>query len=57
MKRRVIAALHDPPTLDNKDLIRAPDGRKAVRDNQRGAAMHQIAKTLLDQGLGFRIHT
>ena len=28
-----------------------------MSDNQRGAATHQIRKTLLDQGFGFRIQT
>ena len=57
MKRGVVAALHDTPALDNKDLIGASNGRKAVSDDQGRAALHQMAQTLLDQGFGFRIQT
>src|SRR5208283_5513571 len=53
----MVAALHNTPALDNKDLIGASNGRKAVSDNQRRAAMHQMAQALLDQRFGFRIQT
>src|SRR4051812_5550104 len=33
---------HDLARLDDQDLIRATDGRKPVRDHERGAAFHQV---------------
>src|SRR5690349_7197557 len=51
----VSAALQDTSVFDDQNLIRAADGRKAVRDDERGAAFHQIPEPFLNQRLRFGI--
>src|SRR5882724_6878008 len=51
----VRAALDDPPTFDDQDLVGATDGGEAVCDHKRGPSLHQVRKTLLDQRFGFGV--
>ena len=46
------AALDDLAVLDDEDLVGAADGREAVRDDDRRAAVQQPVERLLDQDLG-----
>src|SRR5439155_26207128 len=46
------AALDDLSVLDDEDLVRAADGRQAVRDDDRGAAVEQPVERLFDQHFG-----
>src|SRR5208282_5905447 len=43
--------------LDDQNLIGAADRRKPMRDHERGAPLHQVGKTLLNQLLRFRVET
>src|SRR5260370_7588331 len=49
------AALDDASGFDHQDLLRAPNGRKPVRDHERSSAAHQVAQALLNQRFGFGI--
>src|SRR5271156_1935073 len=49
------AALDDVSAFDNQNLIGAADGREAMRDHERGAALHEEAESLLDHGFGFGV--
>src|SRR5438552_11936644 len=46
---RVGAALDDLAALDHQDLIRAADGRQAMRDDEGGTASPQVAEPVLDR--------
>jgi hypothetical protein len=48
------AHLGDLPGFDHHDPVGALDGRQAVRDHKRGAALHQRVHPFLDEGLGQR---
>lgn len=43
------ALFDDLSVLHDDDLVRVADGRKAVGDYQRGAALQQLAESLLDE--------
>ena len=47
--------LHDVPIAHDKDLIRLPDGGKAVRHDEGGAAAHEAIKRFLHLEFGARI--
>src|SRR5207248_11464419 len=49
------AALHDLPVLHDEDLVRAADGREAVRDHERRAATPQRTQPVLDGRLALRV--
>ena len=51
----VRAALDDAPRLEDDELVRPPDGRKAVRDHERRAARHQALEGLLDGPLALGV--
>ena len=51
----VVAALDDEALFDNKDLVGAADGGKAVRDDEGGAALHELLQAGLDHGFGFGV--
>ncbi len=38
----------DIPLFNNEDLVCPPDGREAVGDHERSAALHEIAEAILD---------
>jgi hypothetical protein len=46
------AALDDAPVLDDDYLVRAPNGRQPVRDDDRRPAVEQPVERGLDQDLG-----
>src|SRR5438876_1462456 len=54
---RVGAALDDLAALDHQDLIRAADGRQAMRDDEGGTASPQVAEPVLDRRLALRVET
>ena len=45
-------ALGDAPLIENQNLIRIDDGRKPMRDDERGAALGHALKRILDFALG-----
>jgi hypothetical protein len=45
----------DPPILQHQDAIRALDGRKPMRDDQRGAPRHQRLERGLDMTLSLGV--
>ena len=49
------AAFDDPAVIQHHDRVRVPDRRKPVRDDEHGAALHQIVHSLLHKRLGPRI--
>ena len=49
------ADLGDDAILDHGNLVRPPDGGKAVRDHEDGAIGHQVCQRLLHQHLGLGI--
>ena len=51
----VIAALKDAPLFDDEYLVGAPDGRKPMGYDERGASLHQVRETGLDESFGFGI--
>src|SRR5208337_2135802 len=55
VQRLVGAALQDAAILHDQDLLGAANGGKTVRDNECGAAAHQVAQTLLDERLRFGV--
>src|SRR6267378_626944 len=55
VQRLMRAALDDAPGFDDQDLLRAPNGRKPVRDHECSSAAHQVAQALLNQRFGFGI--
>ena len=46
------ATLDDPSLLDDEDLVGAADGGEAVGDDEGGAALHEVAEAMLDEGFG-----
>ena len=46
-------ALDDAAGFDHQDLIGAADGREPVRDDERGAALHQVSEAFIQQGLAW----
>ena len=46
------AGFDDVPMIHDDDLIRVPDGRKSVRDDQAGAVTHELDHGVLDMLLG-----
>src|SRR5450755_2959747 len=52
---RMRAPLYDLSLLHDHNLIGAANGRKAVRDDERSASLHEIRKTLLDHLFRFRV--
>ena len=48
----VRALLDDGPVLEHDDQVRAADGREAVGDDERGAAVEQAPQRVLDPALG-----
>src|SRR5580700_6465895 len=56
-QRLMRSALDNTATLDHQDLIGAADGRQPVGDYERGASLHQVGESLLNQCLGFGIET
>lgn len=42
----------NPSILQHHDLVRILDGRGAVRDDERGAALHQLVQRVLDFAFG-----
>src|SRR5262252_6566723 len=55
VKRAVCTALHDPPGLDDENLIGAADGREAMGDDKSCAAAHEVGQALLDERFGLGI--
>ena len=49
------ATLDDAAVFNDQDLVRAANGGEAVRDDEGGAAAHQVGEALLNQGFGFGI--
>ena len=49
------AAFDDAAGFDDQNLIGAADGGEAMRDDERGAAAHQVREAFLDHGFGFGI--
>src|SRR5204862_2802737 len=47
----VRALLHDAPSVEDEDPVRALDGREAVRDHDRRPATHESIECLLHQEL------
>src|SRR5580658_5342904 len=54
---RMSAALLDKAAVDDQNLVGAPDGGKAVGNDECSAPTHKIGETFLDEGLGFGIET
>ena len=50
------ALLDDPAVVNDHDLIRLRDGRKAMRDHKGCASLQKSRKRALDDLLGLRIH-
>ena len=48
--------LDDMPLLHDHNLVRVPDGGKAVGDDQTGTAFHQLHHGVLDLLFGTGIH-
>jgi len=51
----VRAAFEDAAILHHKNLLGAANGGKTVRDDERGAAAHQVAQAFLNERLRFGI--
>ena len=51
----MVAALDDAALLDHKNLVGAANGRQAMGDDERRAALHQLGKPALDHRLRFGI--
>ena len=52
----VRALLDDLAVVDDQNHVGLTDRRKPVRDDERGRALHQRVRRLLNQHFGFRIH-
>ena len=52
----VRSLLNDLPIMNDHDLIRACDGRKAMRDHKRRAPVQESCQRALNDLLGLRIH-
>src|ERR1700686_3202722 len=52
---RVRAALYDLAMFHHQNLVGTANGGKTVRDDKRGASLHQISETLLDHLFGFGV--
>src|SRR5690606_33499296 len=49
LQQRLVVALRDnPPLLEHDDVIRPPDLRQPVRDEQGGAVLRRLPDGLLD---------
>src|ERR1019366_4745685 len=57
IKRLVVAVLDDSPLLDHQDLVRTANGGEPMRDDKRGAPVHQIGESFLDQGFRLGVQT
>src|SRR5467141_1524459 len=51
----VCSALDDAPRLHDQDLVCSPNRRKPVCDYKRRAPSHEVAQTLLNERLRFRV--
>ena len=49
------ALFDDPPVLHDKDAVGLQHGGEAMRDDQRGAALHEMVKCFLHQLFAGRI--
>ena len=47
--------LDDLAGVEDEDLVCAAHGREAVRDDERGAPLHEVRKRLLDQAFGLGV--
>ena len=52
----VRALLDDFAMVDDQNHVGLTDGRKPVRNDERGCALHQRVRRLLNQHFGFRVH-
>ena len=52
----VRALLDDFAMVDDQNHVGLTDRRKPVRDDERGRALHQRVRRLLNQHFGFRVH-
>lgn len=52
----VRALLDDFSMVDDQNHVGLTDGRKPVRNDERGCALHQRVRRLLNQHFGFRVH-
>ncbi len=48
---------HNPALIHNDNSIRRAYGRKPVRDDDRGAMLHQTVERVLYKTLAFRIQS
>src|SRR5580765_2292135 len=55
VERIVRAAFDDAAGFDDKNLFGSANGGKAMRDNERGAAAHQVPQPFLNQRFRFRV--
>src|SRR5215510_11720272 len=55
VKRLVCAAFDDASGFDHKNLLGATNRGEPMRDNERGAATHQVAQALLNERFRLRV--
>ena len=55
-QRSVAAGLHHPAPLQHQDAVRVDDAGQAVRDDERGAPLHELPQGLVDHRLALGVH-
>ena len=52
----VLTTFDDASVFHHEDLVRAANRAQAVRDDEAGAAPHELVQRTLDSALGLRVH-